>query len=584
MDPEWRANGESIPARKGSKSSTEVLTPKLYGEIHHIIRDELGKRSRSSSMQSRNSTKAAKSQMSIKNSFGLGYETFAVCPTEESETGYFLGYVLDVPSSEGEALVQLGCLIPREGFQHMAGKAGCQYVFQKATYKSNTNSNNGSVNSNNNFGLQNSRSRGQHYRNEFDVADCFWEAESRLIMIQMERVEIGDEDEKQGRGEEKHWMNGNENENANGMNIVEKQGVPRKQMHGVEYPVFQLQQNIKLLIMMDENFDDVYIPTTPERERALSETLYNINMYRINQKNELVTVKLDTSTQILDMCTILYETLLQKASDINGWKLEENEGGIKMYTRSRSIPGFLHVLAQAKVPASSCEIYLKLLAPKNRKHFEPLYKEVEVLQTIDDNTSVVRLIDSPIDLFDMLSREFIVLTHGRSRDEKCYTISANSIELINSFSNMEKPLSLFSSMTSSPTPYASLSPSTPLSMASPSSSSINHSHFHNSVLGNPNSSSSSSSSSLISLSGNTTSISGSSVSTLASSSSSSYSRGKLLESGWVIEQVGKGESIVSYIILMDIGGWLPNFVYKSNTYSMMKEALNNVILYFLHSS
>ena len=72
------------------------------------------------------------------------------------------------------------------------------------------------------------------------------------------------------------------------------------------------------------------------------------------------------------------------------------------------------------------------MTAKNRKYFDPFYKDAEVVQTIDESTSVLRLTESPqMDVIGMFSREFTLLSHGRSKDEKCYVIVVNSVALPN---------------------------------------------------------------------------------------------------------------------------------------------------------
>jgi len=51
-----------------------------------------GSRSRSSSITSRDSSRRA--YQTLKTTYSPGTETFALCPTDESDLGYFLGYVI----------------------------------------------------------------------------------------------------------------------------------------------------------------------------------------------------------------------------------------------------------------------------------------------------------------------------------------------------------------------------------------------------------------------------------------------------------------------------------------------------------
>jgi len=79
------------------------------------------------------------------------------------------------------------------------------------------------------------------------------------------------------------------------------------------------------------------------------------------------------------------------------------------------------------------------LTAKNRRYFDPFYKDSEVIQTIDESTSVLRLTETPqIDVMGVFSREFVVLSHGRSRDEKCYVIAVNSVALPNMDPNVTR--------------------------------------------------------------------------------------------------------------------------------------------------
>jgi len=70
----------------------------------------------------------------------------------------------------------------------------------------------------------------------------------------------------------------------------------------------------------------------------------------------------------------------------------------------------------------------KLLTAKNRKSFDPFNEDVSVVQTMNESTSIISLTESPIiRFFGLFQREFLLLTHGRSIDDKCYVISMNSI-------------------------------------------------------------------------------------------------------------------------------------------------------------
>jgi len=84
-----------------------------------------------------------------------------------------------------------------------------------------------------------------------------------------------------------------------------------------------------------------------------------MDLLKFSPRNEVEHLHLDTSGQVVDACTDLYESLLERSHKTRDWKVEYDEAGLLVYNLPAPT-GFVSFVGRCVIPAASCEIYLKV--------------------------------------------------------------------------------------------------------------------------------------------------------------------------------------------------------------------------------